>query len=76
MSIEARPRTLAEDASCLIVVRAFPGSAIDWSVSGPGILTPLQTVADRNGTASARLEATGEPGQSITVGASYGVPNA
>ena len=72
MSIEARPATIALDATSLIVVKGTPNKAVYWSLQGNGTLQPLSIVTDANGTASAVLTPTGSAGDALIVSATYG----
>lgn len=72
MTIEARPASLAIDATSLICVKADPNVVVYWSVLGNGSLQPLSTVTDANGAAAAVLTPTGSVGDELTVSVTYG----
>ena len=74
MTIEARPRTVAIDASAIVVVKApLPNLPVVWSIIGNGVLEPLSVVTDGNGVAAAKLTPTGAPGDQLQVTAQYSV---
>lgn len=72
MTIEARPPSVAEDATSMIVVNGLPGKAVYWGLQGNGTLQPLSVSLDENGAAAAVLTPTGEAGEILIVSATYG----
>lgn len=72
MTIEARPATIAVDATSLIVVKTSPARVVSWALVGNGTLQPLSAVTDVNGVAAALLTPTGAAGDELEVTVTYG----
>jgi len=71
MSIEARPASVAIDATSMVVVSIAPNAPIAWGLVGNGTLEPLSLITDANGVAAAKLTPTGAPGDALTVSVTY-----
>jgi hypothetical protein len=71
MTIEARPSTVAIDATSLVVVKGPVNSPVVWSLEGNGTLEPFSLVTDGSGVAAAKLTPTGSVGDSLVVSVNY-----
>lgn len=69
--IDARPRTVAIDASSLVVFKGEPDTPVIWSVSGNGTLYPIDLVTNSDGVASGVLYPTGAAGDVVVVRVAY-----
>lgn len=76
MSLVLYPAAPTEDGGTLAVYTGTADRSVEWSLSGPGTLTPITSYTDYNGVAAARYEADGgspnTAGQTITITVSAG----
>lgn len=74
MRVEAAGPIHVGGGTLFLALEGPPNAAVDWQLTGPGVLTPLSDSTDVHGFAAAMYEATGAAeGNSVVVEASaYG----
>jgi hypothetical protein len=71
MTISAYPPNVAVDATSLLVFSGPPNVAVEWTLTGSGLLTPGAAYTDANGNAHA-LYTPGTVGDVVTIEVTHG----
>jgi hypothetical protein len=61
MSIECSPGRVAQDGTSMCTFRGDPWVTVEWTLTGPGTLTPFSPCTNASGVAQAKYEPGGAP---------------